>query len=244
MKVIITGASGNLGSDLINSLQGQFEFVRLGRQAEVMPWQLGVKPDPEPFFDAEAILHLAWSLHDREKDFHLNVGGTALLAKFAKELGIPFIFISSIAAEGKSHYGKSKLEAERYVTDLGGICIRSGLIPTSNTYMKDGKRFGINLVPKLSGKIGVTELETLCIAIKNLLNEIHDGGTYKAGKVTIITRFVQVQELFRNGARFKLLLPNSFILLVLKLISKVSRQGRNLQDSYLSMISTLESDSL
>jgi len=242
MKVFVTGASGNLGSDVISRLQSEIEFVSLGRQNGDIPWQLGLKPDPERFMTADAILHFAWSLHDREKDFHLNVGGTALLAEFASDLGIPFIFISSIAVGGTSHYGRAKLEAERYVTELGGICVRVGLVPDLNNYIRDEARFRIKLVPALSGRIIITEAEKLSTAVKSLLAGFKAGEAIASGTVTLITRFTPVQEVFGEGRGPRLRFPNTLILIVLKLISKISRRGRNLQDSYRSLVTTLESE--
>ena len=104
MKVGITGATGRIGDKLIERLKEENEIITFGRHNSDIPWTLGVIPAPDQLKDLDVMIHLAWSLKDRVKDFHLNVGGTLLLAQAAKKSEIPFLFISSIAATSHSEY--------------------------------------------------------------------------------------------------------------------------------------------
>ena len=128
--VLITGASGFVGSNLIRLLHRDFRLVGLGRESVA---------SPESFPPADAVIHLAGLAHDTEGAAdeqayrEVNVELTRrifdlFLASDAKT----FIFFSSVQAvaselpagaaltEGhiphpRSVYGRSKLEAEDYL---------------------------------------------------------------------------------------------------------------------------------
>jgi nucleoside-diphosphate-sugar epimerase len=128
--VLITGASGFVGSNLIRLLHRDFRVVGLGRESLA---------SPESFPPADAVVHLAGLAHDTEGAAdeqayrEVNVELTRrifdlFLASDAKT----FIFFSSVQAvaselppgavltEGhiphpRSVYGRSKLEAEEYL---------------------------------------------------------------------------------------------------------------------------------
>jgi nucleoside-diphosphate-sugar epimerase len=184
MKVLVTGASGFLGSHVAEELVRQGHVVRAlvrktsnrkfleslgaksngtchpeGRRLEGPRVELaeGSVEEPDKVADAvdgvDAIIHVAGLVKARgPEEFHAtNVGGTKNLLDAARRhaKGLRrFVFVSSQAAVGPSpdgkplgsahppspvtHYGRSKLEAERAVLDARGdlpvVVIRPPLI--------------------------------------------------------------------------------------------------------------------
>lgn len=130
MKIVITGASGIVGSHTASELERRgHSVVRLGRPAFV----LGAPVDRAMLAGADALVHCAYDFKafgwDEVK--RTNVDGSVALFRAAREAGVKnLIFVSTIAAfDGcKSIYGKGKLEVEREVLALGGAVIRPGLI--------------------------------------------------------------------------------------------------------------------
>jgi nucleoside-diphosphate-sugar epimerase len=167
MKVLVTGASGFLGSHVVEQLvkaghdvralvrrSSNRDFLeRLGR----VEFVYGGIDDAAALGDAvkgvDAIVHSAGLVKARSpEEFHsTNVKGTELLLEAAKK-NAPglrrFVFVSSLAAVGPSfdgvpigtdraaspvtHYGRSKLEAERAViaakNDLNVVVLRPAAI--------------------------------------------------------------------------------------------------------------------
>jgi nucleoside-diphosphate-sugar epimerase len=97
----------------------------------------GKTATPPPLDDVDVLVHTAGVIHvNRTRDWYdVNTAGTINLARAAKRAGVKrFVFVSSIAAAGKSrpgtdlvesdeskpmhHYGKSKLLAERGILAL------------------------------------------------------------------------------------------------------------------------------
>jgi hypothetical protein len=240
MRILMTGASGVLGSAILKSFEENFSVVKLGRSEKDYPWELGVELDPTDFLGIDAVLHLAWSLSDRENDFHKNVGGTAQLARFAKELGIPFIFVSSIAALGDSYYGRSKRQAEIYVEALGGVTVRAGLVREASKYFSESRWFRIGFVPNLNGSIHLTEITALDSLLIDILKNRSQLQTSDAQITTLITSVESVQNFFRTTGKLNLKIPDRFIEIFLFFWSRFDLTGRNYQDSYRSLKSTLE----
>jgi nucleoside-diphosphate-sugar epimerase len=115
MRVVITGASGNVGTALLRRLHGAgHELVGVARRRppEVEPYagvrwvplDLGVPEAPARLAEvcggADAIVHLAWQIqptHDRERLRRTNQGGARAVAHAAR--GVPHLVnVSSIGA--------------------------------------------------------------------------------------------------------------------------------------------------
>jgi len=159
MKIAITGHSGHIGTQLLSSMPAGIEFIKLGPSNSDIYWKLGLLPDPSQLVDVDAIVHLAWATTERKLNFHNNIGGTIQLANLAKDLGCPFLFISSVGINSESLYGKSKLLAEKGVIAVGGQVIRLGLVRTTNRYLVSGKKY-FAIYPRFKNLIPLTEFDS------------------------------------------------------------------------------------
>lgn len=150
-RILVTGASGFIGSALVEALAGQGLTVRAAYRAlpaarcfpdQIAVGDLGPATDwGRALEDVSHIVHLAGPAHRRAKEAEYRraiVEGTAALAEQAERAGAKrFVFMSSIKAAAErggpvseqdlpapeSLYGKAKLEAE------GHVLARSALAP-------------------------------------------------------------------------------------------------------------------
>lgn len=131
MKILITGASGFVGQNMLSYFKDKFEIDCLNRN------DLAGDISSSVLNDSEAIIHLAGKAHDLknvsqpDEYYQINYGLTKkLYDAFLKSEAKKFIFISSVKAAAdevhdtlsetiipnpQTHYGKSKLMAEQYI---------------------------------------------------------------------------------------------------------------------------------
>ena len=139
MNILITGYNGFIGSNLTKALKGNnltgVDLFKGNSVNEHFDWL-----DLNKIKDIDCIIHLAGKAHDTkntsaEKEyFDINVGLTQkIFDLFLASTATKFIFFSSVKAVADSvsgsfltedalpnpqtPYGKSKLEAERYILD-------------------------------------------------------------------------------------------------------------------------------
>lgn len=117
MKVLVTGANGFIGKNLIISLQRNpsIEVIKFTRD---MP----LESLPGLLSQADFIFHLA-GINRPQDDNEFATGNadlTGAICKAIKESGrkIPIVLTSSIQAERHNAYGKSKLMAEMHLLNL------------------------------------------------------------------------------------------------------------------------------
>ena len=130
MSILVTGSSGYIGSNFIDTFENEYNFLKFSLQENTID-TLNLK-------NINTILHCAALVHQKTEYNYkiydeINLQYPITLAKKAKENGVKqFIFISTIAVYGEDKedinektictpitpYGKSKLEAERQLEEL------------------------------------------------------------------------------------------------------------------------------
>jgi UDP-glucose 4-epimerase len=130
MRVVIVGATGNIGTSLIRALEGEDrvgEIVGVARRApsSTFPKTTWVAADitrsdlEEVFRGADAVVHLAWAIqpsHSPHVMRRINIVGTERVLSAVSALGIPnFIYASSIGAYSPGP--KDRVVDESWPTD-------------------------------------------------------------------------------------------------------------------------------
>jgi UDP-glucose 4-epimerase len=118
MRIVITGASGNIGTALLRRLSagGEHDLVGVARRApgsaapyDAASWHAVDVGSPEAtdaltevLREADAVVHLAWLIqpsHDRELLRRVNQGGTRAVLEATRRAGVPhLVHLSSIGA--------------------------------------------------------------------------------------------------------------------------------------------------
>ena len=233
MKIGITGATGRIGERLVEHLSQKNEIVTFGKAGSNYPWALGVIPSPKQLEEIDVLIHLAWSINDRERDFHLNIGGTLLLAKATRESAVPLLFISTIAATSNSQYGQSKAQAETVVFNNQGTVIRIGLVPNLNRYTETKNQI-FSFFQNLEVKIPFTSYELL----QNSVDECTSKKSEKFSVLkihTILSGEASAKDIFAQNTKLALPIPIFVIRFLLSLFGQFSLKARNLNDALLSI---------
>ena len=146
MKVLVTGANGQLGSDVVNELRKRNHEVVSTDISGNMDYLLDITKDSiieeVKKIDPDAIIHCAaWTAVDaaedeenKQKVYNINVVGTKNLVKAAKDLDCKFLYLSTdYVFNGKgdrpwkpddknyeplNYYGETKLKGELVVNKL------------------------------------------------------------------------------------------------------------------------------
>ncbi|MDR7372346.1 NAD-dependent epimerase/dehydratase family protein [Flavobacterium aquidurense] len=137
-KVLLTGANGFLGREIIKTLEDKLEFTTLSRNSG--DYQVCLDKETPNFKDNfNLVIHAAGKAHSiaktenqKQEFFEINVIGTQNLLLGLERSNVPdfFVFISSVSVYGedfgynideehilgaKDPYGLSKIEAEKII---------------------------------------------------------------------------------------------------------------------------------
>jgi uncharacterized protein (TIGR01777 family) len=155
MKVVVTGASGLVGSALVSSLEANgHEVVRLVRREPKSPqerkWDPNGEPDPSLVDGADAVVHLAaetitgwWTQRKKERILGSRVRGTEYIAKaIAGAEHKPKVFVS---ASGTGYYGHRKDEVVTEASSCG-MGFLAGLARQWEAVTKPASEAGVRVV--------------------------------------------------------------------------------------------------
>jgi nucleoside-diphosphate-sugar epimerase len=219
MNILITGAFGFVGANLSKALSTAFKHHLIAvdvlepehhNYSEYIPWDklhtLGKK-------NIDAVIHLAGKAHDtrntaaEQEYFDINLGLTQKIFEFFLQSGAKkFIFFSSVKAvadtvkgdfltenvepEPGTAYGRSKLEAERFLTSFGMTAPKKIYILRPCMIHGPGNKGNLNLLYKVVSKgipwpLGAyknrrsfTSISNLSFIIKQLLEKDIEPGIY------------------------------------------------------------------
>ncbi|MED3351284.1 dTDP-4-dehydrorhamnose reductase [Bacillus thuringiensis] len=159
MKVLVTGAKGQLGQDVVSLLKEQtWEVFGFGREElnitdekQVSEKVLLIQPDI--IIHTAAYTQVDQAESDEEAAFKVNAEGTKYLAQAAEVVGAKFCYVSTdyvfdgtketpYKADDQTNprtvYGKSKLVGEQYTQEY---CSKSYIVRTSWVFGLYGNNF-------------------------------------------------------------------------------------------------------
>ncbi|PER75495.1 dTDP-4-dehydrorhamnose reductase [Bacillus cereus] len=159
MKVLVTGAKGQLGQDVVSLLKEQtWEVFGFGREElnitdekQVSEKVLLIQPDI--IIHTAAYTQVDQAESDEEAAFKVNAEGTKYLAQAAEAVGAKFCYVSTdyvfdgtkdtpYKADDQTNpqtvYGKSKLVGEQYTQEY---CSKSYIVRTSWVFGLYGNNF-------------------------------------------------------------------------------------------------------
>ncbi len=168
MKMLITGADGQLGKALLNSGKlDNFQIISFIKEdlditdkAKVLSVCESIKPDI--IINCAAFTDVDGAESSPNTAYAVNVTGTENLVIGAKSIGAKLVHISTdFVFDGKNRtpycennrtaplnvYGKTKLQGERFVLEYAkGFCLRTAWL-----YSREGKNF-VNTIRHLSAQ--------------------------------------------------------------------------------------------
>ena len=142
MKIVITGATGFIGSHLTQHFVSQgWKVLGLCRRppdreqnpgVEFVPYELGEPVPQDALTGCGALIHCAHVLYSpRQRDADkLNIEGSRQLFRAAQRAGVgKILYLSSLSAhpQVQSHYARSKLEVESLLNPERDTILRLGI---------------------------------------------------------------------------------------------------------------------
>lgn len=224
MKILVTGAKGQLGQDVVKLLEEQTcEVFGFGREElnitdekQVNEKVLSIQPDV--IIHTAAYTQVDQAESDEEAAFKVNAEGTKYLAQAAEAVGAKFCYVSTdyvfdgtknapYKADDQTNpqtvYGKSKLVGEQYTQEY---CSKYYIVRTSWVFGIYGNNFVKTMLRLVESKneIGVvndqvgspTYTADLANFIINLVKS-NKYGIYHASNSGVCSWYDFAQEIFK-----------------------------------------------
>jgi nucleoside-diphosphate-sugar epimerase len=253
--VLITGIDGFVGTNLYNSLQSRVEIFGLDitkksdKKCRVYNWdELHKLPD------VSTVIHLAGLAHDikgsaDQNDYHdVNVGLTRKIFKhFINSSAQKFIYFSSVKAaadtvhgkiltenivpDPKTPYGKSKLEAEKYLLYEDLPIDKKLYIFRPAMIHGPGNKGNLNILYRVikrgvpypfgaySNKRSFTSIQNLLFIIETFLEQEIESGIYNVCDDDALST-TEIVDLICNSLDRRTIiwsLPKTFIIAIAKI---------------------------
>jgi dTDP-4-dehydrorhamnose reductase len=161
--VLVTGINGQVGFELVRSLQGLGNVVALDRQRfDLANFDQirGVIRELKPALIVNPAAYTAVDLAEKEREIAMRINGEApgVIAEEAKKIGAPMLhfstdyvfngakgspYVETDATDPQNVYGESKLAGERAITQVGGPSL---VFRTSWVYGRRGRNFLLTML--------------------------------------------------------------------------------------------------
>ncbi len=204
MKIVITGATGTLGQELVPLLNTRnIELLLVGRDpnriSELFPGKnvCCYKTLPERAKGFDLLIHLAVINNDSKADeatFHaVNVELTIDVAEIAKQANITcFINISSVHAlddQNLNSYANTKREAIKRLANLDGINVFTIYLPLTYGDRWSGKLKFLNTLPRFVARSTFAVLATIkpSVHVSRLAATILNIATHQKSNEIILS---------------------------------------------------------
>lgn len=212
-KIIITGSSGFIGSELILFLEKQgheiYAFQRSKKELsnlniQFVEYDLNSDLDNSVFETADFCIHTAYSKDISNKN-NINISGSIKLIKKCREHEVKFIFLSSLSAQKSitSLYSISKQNIENQINKSDAVILKLGLVIGEGGLFKGIYDFikKSPFVPIFDG--GKQQIQYISIEdVKNVLNLMISN--FQVGEFVIIHETSIQNKLFYSRLAEKL----------------------------------------
>lgn len=234
-RVLITGERGYIGGSFARFLAEwpeDYETAFLSLRGS--GWRQADLSGYDAIVHAAAVVHQKETAENAESYYRVNRDLTVELAEKARAEGVgQFVFLSTGGVYGKlegvvtrdtrprpaTHYGRSKLEAERALISMSGECFTVAILRPLMVYGEGCKGNYQTLVklariapllPDYENRRSLTSIETLCRSIRDVVDQREEGIFFPQEKTPLCTcAMIQqiAEEQGRHLKRTKLLNP-------------------------------------
>jgi len=237
MRMLIIGASGFVGSYLFNTAKKFKHEVKGTYFGRKIPGSIfiditnarGVERviksvGPDVVFLPAGIPFVDWCEKHPKESWEVNVGGVKNVVEVMKKLGGVLVYYSSEYVFGEKSgpyresdmpkplnvYGKQKLESEKLVLAIGGLCLRTVLVYGNETTTKnyaeqiirslsEDKKF-YAAVDQISTPTYVVDLvdASLQLVQKKIKGIVHVAGPEKMSRYELANKIAEAFELDKS----------------------------------------------
>ncbi len=200
VKVLVTGANGQLGQELVHIDNAHIQIVGFGRdQLDITDLarcrEILVEVKPDTIIHTAAYTAVDKAEEEPEEAYRVNAIGTRNLAVVAEEIGAKLLFVStdyvfdgtgkapyeeSAETKPQSVYGKTKRAGEEFVLELSSHYF---IVRTSWVYGRYGNNF-VNTMLKLA-----TERDSVTVVADQI-----GSPTYARDLAAFLIELVQTEK--------------------------------------------------